>query len=272
MRKLVARLQQMAIAHGATLHPNVTAHGAQNGILETSIGPIEARWIVDASGFSGARLIGQPRIQPRDICAAAQEVRRVVDIKAARSFFESHGAAPGDTVCFTSIAGGYSIVNVTLKGETIGILTGSIPADGYPTGKALIDQFVEKHAWIGDTIFGGARKLPLGRPIKKFSDGNVIAIGDAAVQMFSAHGSGIGAGLIAANLLAETLAAGGDAARYERLWRKRYGLLFGAYDLVRRFSQNRTPEQLAALMRLGVVSPNSIKAGLEQRWPFTRGP
>ena len=43
---------------------------------------------------------------------------------------------------FTGVAGGYSIVNVRRYGDRVYLLTGSIPADGQPSGKQLLDRFV----------------------------------------------------------------------------------------------------------------------------------
>ena len=61
----------------------------QDGIeCQTTAGGVRARYIVDASGLAGARLLDQPRIQPADICTAAQEVREIDDPEGALDFAE----------------------------------------------------------------------------------------------------------------------------------------------------------------------------------------
>lgn len=267
MRHLVARLQQMAIDAGAQFQGEVRIGAFDGRELETSAGSVRARWFVDASGLGGARLLDQPTVARRDLCAAAQEVRSVADPAVARAFFEEQGVHPGDTLCFTGVAGGYSIVNLRLDGDRIGLLTGSIPADGHPSGQQLLDDFVAEHSFIGPRLFGGARAVPLRRPLDRLASGNVALLGDAACQVFSAHGSGIGAGMVAARMLADALAGGGDPYAYAAAWQRRYGGLFAAYDVFRRFSQTLGPADLQALMTSGLLDEAAARAGLVQRLP-----
>jgi flavin-dependent dehydrogenase len=267
MRHLVARLQRMATDAGARLEGEVEIGAFDGRELESSAGTLRARWFVDASGLGGARLLRQPRVARGDLCAAAQEVRAVSDLPRARAFFEEHGVRPGDTACFTGIAGGYSIVNVRLDGDRIGLLTGSIPADGHPSGQQLLDDFVAEHDFIGPTLFGGARAVPLRRPLDRLATDRVALLGDAACQVFSAHGSGIGAGMVAARMLADALSKEGDPQAYAVAWQRRYGGLFAAYDVFRRFSQTLGPDDLERLMTSGLLDEAAARAGLLQRLP-----
>lgn len=267
MRKLVERLQTGAQKAGARLIGEARVEGFDGDELATSIGKVSARYYVDASGLSGARLLDQPQVERRDLCAAAQEVRHVRNLDEARAWFVSQGVTPGDTLCFTGIAGGYSIINARLEGETIGILTGSIPADGHPSGKELLDRFVAEHPFIGDEIYGGSRAIPLRRPYEHLGKGNVALLGDAACQVFSAHGSGIGIGLIAARMLAEALADGRGPHGYTVAWHRRYGGLLATYELFRRYSQSLRIPELEAMMKAGLMDEGTVGAGLAQRLP-----
>ncbi len=233
----------------------------------TSEGPVRAQIVVDASGLGGARLLGTPAPHRRDLCAAAQAVHALTDPAGARSFLESHGAAEGETLCFTGIAGGYSILNVSVHGDEVSVLTGSIPADGHMPGRKILETFVDETPWIGARIFGGHRAIPLGRPLDTLVAGSVVAVGDAGRQVFSAHGSGIGAGMIAGRMLADALHETGRPETYERRWMRRYGGLFAAYDAFRRFSQALTGAELERLMASGLLDADSGAAGLAQRWP-----
>jgi flavin-dependent dehydrogenase len=267
MRRLVERLQRHARDRGAEIVSGARVLGIDGGRLATSIGEIRARWFVDASGLAGARLLPRPRIERRDLCAAAQEVRAVRDQDRARRFFEAHGAQPGETLCFTGIAGGFSVVNVRLDQDGVSILTGSVPADGHPSGSRLLDDFVAKQSWIGARLFGGARAIPLRRPFDRLGERNVLLLGDAGCQVFSAHGSGIGAGLLAARVLAETLAARGDAHDYSLNWHRRWGGLFAGYEIFRRFSQRLSPPDLEQMLESGLLDEWGASAGLAQRFP-----
>lgn len=267
MRALVDRLQRMALDAGAELRGQTPAKGFDGARLETSDGVLEADVFVDASGLSGAKLMATPPINRAHLCAAAQGVHRVRDEVAARAFFERHGVKEGEVLCFSGVEGGYSILNLRLHGDELGILTGSIPALGFPSGKAMLERFVVEHDWVAEPIFGGSRALPLRRPFERLIDGRVAVIGDAASQVFSAHGSGIALGLIAGRVLADALVEGRGLAGYERDFQRRWGGLLAAYDVFRRFSQTLTVDDIRSLMRTGLLDGATSGAAMAQRWP-----
>lgn len=270
MRMLVARLEERAMRAGADLKGGVHVRSIEEDggaiVVRSSLGSHRARFLVDASGLSGLDALGPLHGQANDICTAAQEVREVRDLSGARAFFERHRAKEGDVLVFAGIAGGYSIVNVRLHGETVFLLTGSIPAEGHPSGKALLDRFVLEQPWIGDRIFGGARAIPLAYPRPIMAKGTIAAIGDAASQVFSAHGSGTGAGLIAARMVTDALVAE-RLSTYQHRYQRRYGFLLATHDLFRRFTQRLTPDDLRVLIGEGLMSPQSVEAALAQRFP-----
>jgi flavin-dependent dehydrogenase len=273
MRALVALLQAQAQAAGAVMVGGVGVLGRDGDNLVTDGGRVRARWIVDASGLTGARLLDQPRVGTAHLCAAAQAVFEVRDRAAAEDWFRGNGIAPGDVYARLGVAGGYSVLNVRLHdgGDTVGILTGSIPSLGFPSGKAVLDELVRSQPWIGRRIFGGSGAIPLRRPYDRLATDHVALLGDAACQVFPAHGSGIGAGILAAKLLADTLAGGkpgrGSMRDYEVAWHRRWGGLFAAYDAFRRWNQTLAPELLDVLMEVGVIDATIARAGLDQTMP-----
>jgi flavin-dependent dehydrogenase len=269
MRLLVARLQARARAAGAQLVGDTAVTGLTSEGVATAGGEIRARWIIDASGLAGARLLGQPRPARTDLCAAAQEVHEVRDPTAARAFFAQHGVDPGTVLGLVGTAGGFSVVDVHLAHDAreVAILTGSIPALGHPSGKALLDRFVAEHAWIGARIFGGAGAIPLCRAHDRLADDRVALVGDAGCQVFPAHGSGVGSGMIAARLLADTIARGAPLRAYELAWHRRRGGLHATYDVLRRWNQTLSAAQIDRLLASGALDPVLARAGLDQRMP-----
>jgi menaquinone-9 beta-reductase len=273
MRRLVERLQARARAAGAELRGEAAVTGFDGSRLSLGAETIEARWFVDASGLTGARLLRQGAVDRNSLCAAAQWEHEVADREGARAWLERQQAREGETLCFTSVAGGYSIVSVRVEApdaagvSTIGLLTGSIPAQGHPSGQRLVDDFVEAHPWIGARRSGGSRAVPLGRSLDVLAEGNVALLGDAAVQMFSASGSGIAAGLLAARLLADTLAAGEGPEAYGVRWQRRYGGTYAAYDVFRRFSQGLAIEEVTELLEAGLLDESTTLAALRQELP-----
>ena len=269
MRALVALLQQQAAAAGATLVGDTTVRGRDGDTLVTDRGRVRARWLVDASGLTGARLLDQPTVGVRHLCAAAQAVHEVTDRAAAQAWFADQGIAPGEVCARLGVAGGFSVLNVRLHhgGDTVGILTGSIPSLGFPSGKAILDDLVRGQPWIGARVFGGSGAIPLRRPYDRLATDHVALLGDAACQVFPAHGSGIGAGILAAKLLSDTLARGGTMRDYEVAWHRRWGGLFAAYDAFRRWNQELDPALLDVLMEVGVIDATFARAGLDQTMP-----
>ena len=270
MRGLVARLQDVAMRAGAELrggeHVRAIDESEREITVTTSTGSHRARFCVDASGLAGVEALGKLHGSKRDLCAAAQEVRQVRDASAADAFFDRYGARESDVLVFTGIAGGYSIVNVRRHGDRVFLLTGSIPADGHPAGKSLLDRFAGEHAWIGERVFGGSRAIPLAYPRPIVARGRIAALGDAASQVFSAHGSGVGAGLVAARMLADAIVRG-DLGEYQHAWQRRWGLLFASHDLLRRLSQSLTPDDLRAMIGDGILGTRALEATLAQRFP-----
>ncbi len=270
MRALVARLQDLGAEAGVRFLAGRRALALEDGRLQTDGAPIEAEWVVDASGLGGAGLISRPRPRPDDLCVAAQQVRRCTDRGAAEAFYRGLDVVPGQVACFTGIAGGYSIVNNRLEEDEIAILTGSIPALGHPSGRVLLDRFAASHPWIGEPVFGGSRALPLRLPYLRLGEGRVALIGDAACQVFAVHGSGIGAGLVAAKVLADALAAGEGVWGYNLRWQRRWGGLFAGAERLARFSRRVSALHLGRLIRAGLVGPRQVADGLDQVPPTVR--
>lgn len=267
MRHFVRRLQTLAKEAGAVLVEHVTVEAVDGHMVRTAEGEVEATIIADASGLRGAGVLASRPVRRDDLCAAAQSVFAVADPAGARAFLDQHGVAEDETLCFSGVAGGYSILNVRVVHGEVGLLTGSIPADGHSSGSRLIEAFVAEQPWVGERLFGGARTIPLGPPQPVLARGHRARIGDAAGQVFAAHGSGIGPGMQAAKLLADTLAQGGTPQDYATQWMRTHGGVFAAYDCFRRFSQRRTLEDLRTLFRTGLIDEPGAAAALGQRLP-----
>lgn len=273
MRHLVARLQRDAVQAGAALSGEEAVRqwepDAGGAFVRTTHRTVEAKVVVDAAGLVGAPFHPPPPVPRTELCVAAQEVRAVTDVQAARCFFTDHGVPAGDTLVFTGVAGGYSIVNVRLDethedGPSLGILTGSIPGLGHPSGAALLRRFADEHAWVGPTRFGGSRAIPLVAPLARLDEGPLVRIGDAARQVFAAHGSGIGAQLVGAAMLADVLATGGRPFDWSVRWQRRFGGQFCGSVAFARFSRQLGPEALRELFASGLMAPSAAGRTLAQ--------
>lgn len=271
MALLGGRLRGEAVRAGAEFREHVRALGwSADGGLATTKGKIRARTYVDASGLRGLILEPAARAGREDLCAAVQEVRDVRDHGGARVFFERHEVPLGEGACFTSVAGGYSVVNVRVHGDTLSILTGSIPGRGNPSGRALLERFVAAEPWIGRALRSGARAIPLTGPALRIDDGPWLRFGDAAGMVWATHGSGIGPQLIASRVVAEVLERGGSAAEASAAWVRSCRPALAEAAAFQRFSLGVTAEMLARWMRSGLLHPELVRAGIEQRTPRLR--
>jgi flavin-dependent dehydrogenase len=247
---------------------------------------VSARLFVDASGLVAALRREVPSLEAsceqvgaEDLCVAAQEVRHVTDEEAAAAWLERHSASVGQTLAWTGLNGGFSVLNVRVSPgmKHVGILTGSIVGSPFPSGRRILDSFVKEEGWIGEKVFGGSRAIPLRRPYTRLISPGVALLGDAACQVFTAHGSGIGIGLIAGRMLAdaaiEAVAAGEDPGSLTGLWRyptrfhRRWGGLLASTDVFRRFSQCLSEDDLETMMSSGLISPKMASANLGQQPP-----
>lgn len=288
MRALTSRLSARAERAGARfLEAAVTdlvfaGDRVSESIVESSEGRVRlsAKLVVDASGLAGvvrrrvpsfAELCPQPIEE--DLCAAAEHQHRVADEAAFRAFLAEHGAQPGDSLGWLGVAGGYSTLTLFTEPtcREVGVLTGTVRALGWPSGAVILRRFVESQPWIGERLYGGQGAIPLRRPYVRLAGSGVALVGDAACQVYAAHGSGVGMGLVASRTLANAVARSrdpGDARalrRYERRFHRRYGGLLAGSDAFRRFSQTLDRDDVEALLRSGMLDAELFAMGLSQK-------
>jgi menaquinone-9 beta-reductase len=276
MRALGARLRDRAMDAGVNLLCNtpvghVECNGGRIEALHLADRLVTANVFVDASGLAAvlrrAVFPHWPDVAQADLCLAAQEVRHVTDRAGAELFLRDHGVRDGETVSFGAIVGGYSVLNATVRldrGE-VSLLAGAIA--GVASGAQMLRNFCAEHRWIGDRIFGGAGALPVRRPYSRLVASGLALLGDAACQVFPAHGSGIAIGMRAARLLADTILTGRDLWSYAVRFHREHGGLLAAYDIVRRFTQRLSREEAELLFASGLASKRAVAAALLQEVP-----
>ncbi len=266
MRHYTRRLQAEAENHGAELKDGLRVLGFDGKVLQTSDGPLQARWYVDASGIGGLFGAGV-RAGPDALCTAAQYVYDLINPQAAQDWLHSKDMKEGDAICFTGIAGGYSILNVRIEGDQISLLTGSIPGAGHASGRRIIEDFKAANRFVGEMRFGGLRAIPLCGPATRIADGRVARIGDSAGQIQAVHGSGIAQQLLAAKVLAETFANDGGPEAYNLAWQRKHGGYLAWSTLFCRFSQALPPGGLQRLVETGTMHAQIMGDVLKQKPP-----
>ena len=117
--------------------------------------------------------------------------------------------------------------------------------------------------------------MPLRRPYARLVAPGIALLGDAACQVYSTHGSGIGMGLVAARILADCIVSaitrridpGGRSAlwEYAATFHRRWGGLLCSADAFRRFSQTLHPGDIDRLLGHGILTRQMVADGLAQR-------
>ncbi len=246
-----------------------------------SVLSLSASLFVDATGLSAVLRRRVPQLAarcavvgPDDLCSAFQEVREISDPQAADRFLRSRGVGPEEHLAWTGLAGGYSTltIRVSPRKDRVWLLAGAaLDAQGMP-GREMLVRFRRDHSWVGGRISGGGGLIPIRRPYGTFVCEGLALIGNAACQVFPTHGSGVGAGLVAARYLTEALARrkDRDPGGIETLWayQHRYqrslGVVQAVHDAFRRFVQGLDRDAQDQLLDAGFPAPSALVASLDQ--------
>jgi flavin-dependent dehydrogenase len=292
MRLLVARLHSLARDAGVVGYERATVgdvecdggrpvaatlHQADGTSVRAS-----ASLFVDASGVRGTlrRCVAAladacPDVDGEDLCIAAQRVHRITDVAAARRFLAARGADEKDVLTIAGLDGGFStlVLGFDLDEAEVEVLVGNIGDGRHANPLQLVDAMIGDEPWFGEVLFGGGGTIPLRRPYDRMTAPGIALLGNAACQVFPAHGSGIGGGMIAARQLAEAATEHPDIGSGEALWAyqarfmRSHGAIHAAYDVFRRMTQSLSTEEAQQLLGSGMLVDSGTRAALDHRLP-----
>lgn len=290
MGRFTARLRADAVAAGVEIVDEVGAvrvvesEGRVVAIETAGEGDrrlrAEAALFVDASGWRGALRRQSsvlrpwcPPVRPDERCSASEARFAVADTDAARRQYEAWGAAPGDAVNVLGSAGGFSTRAITLSPDAseVRVLVGCLADGRFPMAPRMLDAVRADHKWIGEPLHVGTGIIPLRRPFSRFTAPGLALVGDAASQVFPAHGSGVGVGLVAGSTLAEAVGDADDPGAEAVLWRyqvefqRRMGADLAFYDGFRRHTSRIGTDGVRTLLRSGLLDAGLARDGLAQR-------
>ncbi|MCC7076846.1 MAG: FAD-dependent oxidoreductase [Acidimicrobiia bacterium] len=243
---------------------------------------ITASLFVDASGRNGVlrRHASDltpwcPPVQGDELCSASDVHHGICDADGAREFLARHGARLGDVVSLVGVNGGFSTCGVTISADLdrVRILVGCLANGRYGTAAQMLADLCRREPWIGPARTTGSGVIPLRRPYARITAAGIALVGDAACQVFPAHGSGIGIGLLAGTMLAAGVGHVDDPGDPHELWRgyqtpfqHRLGCDRAGDDALRRATTRLGSAGVDALLRSGLADERTVRAGLEQRW------
>ena len=289
--RLVARLQALALEAGVEAYPDAALggldhrHGRPFALEVRRDGArqalrLEAALFVDASGQAGALRRRAPQVERRcppllgaELCTAVRHTCEVADRAGAEAWLEAIGLEGHHVLCWNGLGVGFStrLVHVSPDRSLVEVLHGGAHHDRSDLGPALHRQFLRAHPWIGRRVSGGAASIPVRRPYDTLAGPGVALVGDAGCQVFPAHGSGVGAGLVAARLLADAVAGAADPGAesvtwaYQAAFMRGRGAVHAAWDVFRRFTVELDGAEADRLLASGGMPTGVTRDGLEQR-------
>jgi menaquinone-9 beta-reductase len=245
---------------------------------------ISAKLFVDASGFKAIlrRTHPQskdiwPNVLRKDLCTAAQMTLEIKDREGAMTYLEKNLINPGDILSDVGFMGGYSLFRAQIDKDIshISLLCGVRGLPQYEAAHLVIKKFLSNNPWIGAFIIDGRGVIPIVSCYKKLASFGLALLGDAACQVYAAHGSGIGMGLIAAKMLATAICTARDKnidigslealKKYQSdFHQKYYGRLYFS-EHFRRFSETLEQEKIADLITSGLFSSELVRQTLLQK-------
>ncbi len=286
MAALGESLRSVACDAGVEMLDRVTAFDVEVDAdgrvraVDTGTLRLEADLFVDASGRAGVLRRHSPALAPwcplvrgGELCSATDGELEVSDPDGARRFLESHDAEPGDTVSFMGYAGGWSMRMVRVSSDLRRAVTlvGCIANGRYGTGPSLMADFRRDLPWLGEATALWSGVIPLRRPYARFTAPGLALVGDSACQVFPAHGSGIGLGLMAGRMLVDAAADAADPGAEDVLWRYqhrfqvRHGGLLAALDAFRRMSTALGTDGVRRMITANLFDEDVARAAMDQR-------
>lgn len=257
---------------------------AQTEVLATDarhVMRLEADLFVDAAGRTGVLRRHAPALAPwcppvrgAELCSATDAVVAIADPAGAREFLRANGAVPGDAVQKLGNAGGWSTcaIGVNEACTHAAVLVGCVANGRYGTGPTLLAELRANHPWLGNVLTSGTGVIPLRRPYARFTAPGLALVGDAACQVFPAHGSGIGSSLLAGRMLVDATIGASDCGDETVLWgyqhafQQRFGGMFAALDAFRRMSTALGTAGVTRMVHAGMLDLDVAKQVLNQQW------
>jgi len=245
---------------------------------------LKAKLFIDASGMAAVLREATPALKRAcaplrmdNLCLAAQATHEIKDKAGAAAFLEKHRAQPNEILAWIGVHGPFSLlrVHVSTNLDEVAFLTGSLPEPKSPSGLEIIRRFVAANPWVGVKHFGGARSIPLRHPYAKLVAPGAALLGDSACQVYTAHGAGIGIGLLAAKVLADSVGKahteGHDVGSlralqsYELGFHKQWGGLLNGAEAFRRMALRLSEDQFERIMGSGLITPKLMCDALLQK-------
>lgn len=247
---------------------------------------IKAGLFVDSSGLRGVlrrSSVHQEKFWPEicvsDFCTAVQQAFEIKDRSGAQRFLQANDINSEDILSDVGFSGGYSLFRVQIDKslDRLSLLCGTHALPQFNTAHKAVKDFLKENDWIGNKYIDGRGAIPINAPYHQLIAPGLALLGDSACQVYAAHGSGIGMGLIAAKLLFDTIilarnqdldiGAIDSLIAYQQRFHKQYYQRLYFSEQFRRFSENLSQVHINSMIKSGLLNSSMVKQTLRQDEP-----
>ncbi|MBN1697934.1 MAG: NAD(P)/FAD-dependent oxidoreductase [Spirochaetales bacterium] len=261
-------LRDRHMVNGALIEENaiVGIRGTRKALVGRKDFSLKARLLVDATGIVAILRRQTPdsfmikrKLRKQDYAMAWQEVREVNGGQCSE--LEKHlDIRPG--MLYTKIGKyhAYEVIHLR-KNKTASLVFGTSIDSSGENAKALCERFIAEHPYFGRRVYGGGQFIPLRRAIDNMAGNGFLCIGDAACQVIPTMGSGVAASMHAADVAARVIteAFNREDVSLPELWdynakyHGKRGALLASYDIIRRFLQSLSFEEIDEIFKAGLL-------------------
>jgi flavin-dependent dehydrogenase len=240
--------------------------GRRKGILKKIGFSIRAPVIIDASGISAILRRQTPEsfnikhtLRAQDYAFGWQQLHAINNnqIKALEKEFN---LKPG--IAYTRLGKyhAYEVIHLR-KDHTACLIFGGSIMDLESSAKNLCQKFIEKYPYFGPVKYSGGRPIPIRRAIDSMVGNGFICIGDSACQVIPTMGSGVASSIHAADVASRAIVGAFNKNDFSTagLWsynlkyQSKRGAILAGYDIIRRFVQSLTDEEIERVFKAGLI-------------------
>ncbi len=244
---------------------------------------LRGQLFVDATGMLGelrrrvpALQRDCPSLRTGEVCTAAQMVLEIKDKAGARDQLAQWGVEAGETVNWLGVEAGYSTRMISFDSnlDHAHIVTGNVLSPGGKNGLAMAREVQERYRFFGSVVRSGEGLIPIRRPYERLGVPGAVLLGDAACMVYSAHGSGVGTGMLAARALVESVAEGEDLGSLESVWAYEHrfhqglGAMLGSVAVATQMFRQLSSSQVDMMVRHGIFGVSTFESGLSLKTPL----
>lgn len=232
---------------------------------------LRASLLVDASGVASVLRKRLPETYPvkkklrrQDFAYAWQQLRFPSESEKA-DLMQEFAIKPG--MAYTRLGIASAFENIFLRKDgSLSLIFGASTLASEKSARQLCHDFSRQWPFLGSLVQEGGGIIPLRRALDSMVGDRFLCIGDAACQTIPTMGSGTGSAFYAADKAARCIlgAINRDDCSLNSLWlynrsyQAQRGSVLASYDIIRRFLQSLSLQDLERVFNAGLLKDENF--------------